>query len=194
MAEEARDVTGSQKARAAASPALEANVSYKEYSGSVKIADNKLATEFVPGTGAVSLFAIICMKIDNIPFAKLSRGFPYGLAAAASFGASVTIIGALTHFWRANKAQAEGAITKAVKAADLGVKSIDEGRSLLVKLHCYTPQSFLQFVSDYESKKVKQRLEEELSKVGCTGELSITIENIEEVEEHKKKLRYDSVC
>ena len=74
---------------------------------------------------------------------------------------------------------------------DPEVREIGPG-SLLVKLQCHTPRSFLQFVSDYESQKVKQRLEEELSKIGFTEELSITIENIGEVEEHKKKLGYAS--
>ena len=72
---------------------------------------------------------------------------------------------------------------------DRDVGDINRG-SLLIDLHCHTAESFLQFLEDYESGKVKKDLEEELLKIEIEVEdLSVKIKNEKEVEEHKKKLR-----
>ena len=72
---------------------------------------------------------------------------------------------------------------------DRVVGDINRG-SLLVDLHCHTPESFLQFLEDYESGKVRKDLKDELLKIDIEmEELSIKIKNEKEVEEHKKKLR-----
>ena len=191
MAEEARDVAA-EAARAAARPVLDFNISHGDSSCSLKIDNLPLATEVVRGIGAVAAVAgvagvgtIVWLKIDSIPLTEVARGVGIGAGVA------------LAYFWMKNRGNTEEAIRNALEerpvagaqAPDPEVREIGEG-SLLVKLQCYTSQSFIQFISDYESQKVKRRLEEELSKVGFTEELTITIKNKEEVEEQKKKLRY----
>ena len=72
---------------------------------------------------------------------------------------------------------------------DRDVGDINRG-SLLIDVHCHTAESFLQFLEDYESGKVKKDLKEELLKIEIVVEdLSIKIKNEKEVEEHKNKLR-----
>ena len=157
-----------------------------------------MATEVIRGAGIVGLGALICMKIDSIPIAEVARGIGIGVGVAGVAG----VAGGVVYFWMKNRESTERAIREALEerpaagahAPDPEVREIGEG-SLLVKLRCHTARGFLQFISDYESQKVKRRLEKELSKVGFTEELTITIENKEEVEEQKKKLRYVSwIC
>lgn len=62
-------------------------------------------------------------------------------------------------------------------------------KSILVELHCYTTENFLSLVEDLEKGIVKKRLEEEFEKVGCKGELEITITNKEEVYEALGEIR-----
>ena len=183
---------------AAARNALKFSVSHGGSSCSFEIEDKQLATEVIRGAAAVGLGAVICMKIDSIPFAEVARGIGIGAGIAGVAGVAAGVV----YFWKKNREGTERAIREALEerpaaeahAPDPEVREIGEG-SLLVKLQCHTPRSFLQFISDYESQKVKRRLEEELSKVGFTEELTITIENKEEVEEQNKKLRYVSwIC
>ena len=61
--------------------------------------------------------------------------------------------------------------------------------SILVELLCYTTESFLSFMEDLEKGRVKRRLEEEFQKVGCKGELEITITNAGEVHEALDEIR-----
>ena len=61
--------------------------------------------------------------------------------------------------------------------------------SILVELRCYTTKSFLSFMEDLEKGRVKRRLEEEFQKVGCKGELEITITNAGEVHEALDEIR-----
>lgn len=76
----------------------------------------------------------------------------------------------------------------AIGAADPEVINIEEG-SIIVKLRCHTPQSVLQFVKDFNEKKVKRRLEEELKKIGFDKELEVTIVNGQEVFQREQELR-----
>ena len=62
-------------------------------------------------------------------------------------------------------------------------------KSILVELHCYTTENFLSLVEDLEKGIVKRRLEEEFEKVGCKGELELTITNKEEVYEALGEIR-----
>ena len=102
----------------------------------------------------------------------------------------------INNFWSKNNDKVGKAVRKALEKGtvnpDPQVIEIRAG-SLLVKLRCHTPRSFLQFDRDYKSQKVNQRLEEELSTVGFEKKLTIDVENKEEVEEKKKKLRYVSL-
>ena len=64
----------------------------------------------------------------------------------------------------------------------------EEG-SLRVLLHCLTAKRFLEIFEDYESGKMKDRLEEEFTLAGImvTG-LSVGIDNMEEVSKTKKAI------
>ena len=194
-AAEAGQIVAGEAAGAAARHALKLSVSHGVSSCSLEIEDKQLATEVIRGAGIVGLGALICMKIDSIPIAEVARGIGIGVGVAG-------VAGGVVYFWMKNRESTERAVREALEerpaagahAPDPEVREIGEG-SLLVTLQCHTPQSFLQFISDYESQKVKRRLEKELSKVGFTEKLTITIENKEEVEEQKKKLRYVSwIC
>ena len=117
------------------------------------------------------------------------------MAAAVGVGVGVGIgVGTITAIYYSRDIIRRG-IRDAVERAlggerdDRDVGDINRG-SLLVDLHCHTAQSFLQFLEDYESGKVKKDLNEELLKIEIeVEELSIKIKNEKEVEEHKKKLR-----
>ena len=66
---------------------------------------------------------------------------------------------------------------------------IEPRQSILVELHCYTTENFLSLVEDFEKGIVKRRLKEEFEKVGCKGELELTITNKEEVYEALGEIR-----
>ena len=191
-AEEAGQIVAGEAAGTAARHALKLSVSHGVSRFSLEIEDKQLATEVIRGAAAVGLGALICMKIDSIPIAEVARGIGIGAGVAAGAG----VAGGVVYYWMKNRESTERAVREALEerpaaeahAPDPEVREIGEG-SLLIKLQCHTAESFLQFISDYESQKVKRCLEEELSKVGFTEELTITIENKEEVEEQKKKLR-----
>ena len=63
-------------------------------------------------------------------------------------------------------------------------------RCLVVELHCHSPESFLQFLDDYELGKVEKRLSEEFSKIGI-NKVTVEIENEEEVLRRREVIRYD---
>ena len=67
--------------------------------------------------------------------------------------------------------------------------TVEPFNSILVELHCYTTENFLSLVEDFEKGIVKRRLEEEFEKVGCKGELELTITNEEEVYEALGEIR-----
>lgn len=78
------------------------------------------------------------------------------------------------------------------------IKSVFEGicqvwnitrGSIVVELYCDTEQSFLAFMEAFETKKIKQRLEEEFQKVGFKEELELTITNDKDVYEKLDKIR-----
>ena len=61
--------------------------------------------------------------------------------------------------------------------------------SLHVQVRCFTNKRFLDVLADYESGRVKQRLETELAKVGLKVEgLKVDIENRDEVNERKRAI------
>ena len=73
--------------------------------------------------------------------------------------------------------QACMAVKEALEASGRRVAGVRPSESVVVELHCYTRQSFVSLVDDFESGKVKRRLEEEFAKVGYKGELEVTIIN-----------------
>ena len=83
-----------------------------------------------------------------------------------------------------NKAVEElgrNAVTVVLESSGRQVINMRPIKSVLVELRCYTKESFLSFMADLESGKVKRRLEEEFAKVGYKGELEVTIRNEKDV-------------
>ena len=67
---------------------------------------------------------------------------------------------------------------------DPEVVRIERG-SIFVKLLCHTRQSFMEFISDYATRKLHQRLHEELSNIGFEGAFEIAIEQVKEVQRYR---------
>ena len=95
---------------------------------------------------------------------------------------------ALGTFLYRNPELVTGAVRVALEGLGLQVGDIAPG-SIIVELHCNTKESFLSFVEDFETNKVKQKLEEEFFNVGFKGEFEVTITNIKEVHEKLDQIR-----
>ena len=57
------------------------------------------------------------------------------------------------------------------------IRSVQPFNSILVELGCRTTKDFLSLMEELGKGRVKRRLEEEFEKVGCKGELEVTIAN-----------------
>ena len=125
-----------------------------------------------------------------------TTGFSVSLKIDNTILAGLVSVGALSlgAYYLANRRPVENAIRNGLEirndagVVDPEVRNIEEG-SILVELHCYSEQSFIQFVEDFEAKKVKQRLEEEFTKIGFQGQFCVTIENADEVYKKVKVVR-----
>ena len=84
---------------------LNLSVSHRGSSCSLKIEDKQLATEVIRGAAAVGLGALICMKIDSIPFAEVARGIGIGAGVA----------GGVVYFWKKNRESIERAVREALE-------------------------------------------------------------------------------
>ena len=143
----------------------------------------RAAFDFTASLNAAGDFKI-SLKIEN---ALLAAGFALGAYGLAAFYLRS----------RENRIKTENAIKDALEQPsaagvaqdrDPEVGRITSG-SILVELLCHTPQSFLQFVSDYESGKVLHRLEREMTKIGFKQDLKISILNEDKLRTYKKHLR-----
>ena len=108
-------------------------------------------------------------------------------------GIAVTAAVTLGVFYLKNKQSVENAVRNALEensenGTDPEVRNIEEG-SIIVELYCHTVRSLLKFVDDFETKKVKYRLEEEFTKIGLKGELPVIITNEEEVYKKVQEIR-----
>lgn len=131
------------------------------------------AHEFEAGYGAERYY--INVKIDNPRSAD-------GIPGAVSLG----------NFYHANTVGTKAAVrsifltfTEVIQAEVLGMAA----SSILVKLCLHTKRSFLEFIDAFEAKIVKERLREELSKIGFKDELEVTFENEREVYETLNLIR-----
>ena len=79
-------------------------------------------------------------------------------------------------------------ITEVLSRPAIEVGNIALG-SILVDLNCSTKESFLNFMKDFEAKKVEQRLEEKFNKDGFELNLEVTITN--EIEVYKRLAQID---
>ena len=121
----------------------------------------------------------IALEIDD----RILKGVAVAACATAAIGA----------FYLRHRRESEKAIRNSLEKnengeGDLQVIKIEKG-SIRVELCCHTQKSFLQFVKDFEEKKVKRRLEEEFKKIGFDKELEVTIVNAQEVFQRKHEIR-----
>ena len=110
-------------------------------------------------------------------------------------GKTATTLGALYVGYELMRPVIKAAVKKALggERDDQRDPDIKPG-SLHVKIHCLTDERFLEVLSDYESGRMKERLQEEFSHVGIKVEgLKVEIENMEEVNKTKDAIhkRYD---
>ena len=71
---------------------------------------------------------------------------------------------------------------------DQAIRDIRTG-CLHVILHCFTDQRLLEVLEDFESGRMKERLEKEFSKIGIeVGGLKVEIDNIEEIMKRKEQM------
>lgn len=123
-------------------------------------------------------------------------GFSVSLKIDNAILAGIATVGALSlgAFYVANKFRVENAVRNGLEnrneAGDVDpeVRNIEES-SVCVELYCHSEHSLLQFVEDFEAQKVKQRLEEELTKIGFEQNLTVTITNADEVYTKVKEIR-----
>ena len=116
------------------------------------------------------------LKIVDRPLAAgaLVAGIGFGVALAALLYRNPELV--------------SGAVRGALEGPGLQVGNIAPG-SIIVELQCNTRESFLLFLEDFETKKVKQRLEEEFFKIGFKEELEVAIMNDKEVHEKLGQIR-----
>ncbi|XP_028410289.1 kinesin light chain-like [Dendronephthya gigantea] len=144
------------------------------------------------------LFAFT-VATDNVEVAKevcgtaktLGQGLGQGLGAGLGIGLG---LGAVYVAYNSLKPIIEGAVERGVggERDDQDVRGIRPG-SLHFELHCFTDERFLEVLADYESGRMKERLQEELSLVGIKVEgLKVKIENMEEVNEKKEAINLRS--
>ena len=103
---------------------------------------------------------------------------------------SVTTLGALYLGYKSARFLIETAVKKGLggERADQEVGDIKPG-SLHVRLHCLTDERFLQVFADYESGRMKERLQEEFLQVGIQVEgLKVVIQNMVEVNKAKEAI------
>ena len=109
------------------------------------------------------------------------------LAAGALVGIGVAAI-ALGAFYYENPELVTEAVRAALEGPGRQIANIGQG-SISVELLCTMKDSFLSFMEDFESKKVKQRLERELKRIGFNAELDVTIVNNEDVYHKLSQIR-----
>ena len=138
--------------------------------------------------------------------ASISCNFPGGGEFSINIGTdnvqvvqgmlkTVTTLGALYFGYKLLKPLVESAVKNGLggERDDQEIRGIRPG-SLHVLLHCFTDERFLEVLADYESGRMKERLQDEFSQVGFKVEgLKVVIENAVEVNKTKEAInqRYD---
>ena len=104
---------------------------------------------------------------------------------------TVTTLGAMYLGYRSVRFLIETAVNRGLggERDDQEVRDIKPG-SLRVQLHCFTDKRFLEVLADYESGKMKERLQEEFSLVGIKVKgMRVQIENVAEVNRTKEAIK-----
>ena len=84
----------------------------------------------------------------------------------------------------------DGAVSRGLggERDDQEIRDIKPG-SLHVLLHCFTDQRLLEVLEDFESGRMKERLQKEFSEIGIEVEgLRVEIDNIQEVKKRKEQM------
>ena len=127
------------------------------------------------------------ISANSIEVVKEICGTAVKLSAVGTIGTIGAIYG-----YPLLKTLIDAAVAKAFGGDERDDQEIREIRpgSLYVLLRCFTEARFLEVLEDYESGKIKQRLEEEFLNVGIkTTELVVEIKNMKEVEERKVAIK-----
>ena len=132
----------------------------------------------------------------DLSLSASSSGFSVSLKIDNTLLAGILGVGALTlgAFYLANRRPVENAIRNSLEErdetgiTDPEVRSIENG-SIFVELCCHTERSLLQFVQDFETKKVKRTLEKEFNEIGFKEDLDVTIRNAGEVYNKVQEIR-----
>ena len=99
-------------------------------------------------------------------------------------------LGAMYFGYKLIARKIDGAVSRGLggERDDQKIRDIKPG-SLHVLLHCFTNQRLLEVLDDFESGRMKERLEKEFSKIGIEVEgLKIEIDNIQEVKKRKEQM------
>ena len=102
------------------------------------------------------------------------------LAGAALLGLGIGCGVSLGVLFYRNPELVTGVVIEVLRRPAIEVGNIAAG-SILVDLYCGTKQSFLNFMEDFEARKVEQRLEEKFKKFGFEMNLEVTIKNEKDV-------------
>ena len=112
------------------------------------------------------------------------------IAGYVSLGGATTL--AALYGWRFFRPLIGDVINRVFGGDDQEALQIVVG-SLHVKLDCFTAERFLEVLHDYETGRIKERLEKEFSEFGFKVEgMKIQIENIDEVNEKKDSMNNKS--
>ena len=92
---------------------------------------------------------------------------------------------------RLTRGKIEGAVKRALGGERDDQKDLHfEPESLRVRLHCFTDERFLEVLKDYESGKMKDRLQQEFWKAGIEVDgLTVQIENMGGIHRTKEAIK-----
>lgn len=138
--------------------------------------------------GSANVAGATAWNALEVAVSASTTGFSVSIKIGNTILAGIVSVGALSlgAYYLANRRPVENAIRNGLEirneagVLDPEVRNIEEG-SILVELRCHSEQSFIQFVEDFEAKKVEHRLKEEFTKIGFSGRLHVTIRNTNEV-------------
>ena len=138
------------------------------------------------------------ISTDSVEVARELLGKESASSSSSSGITEDGTLGALYSDYRSLRAVIFDVVKKGLGGERDGQRDPDiKPGSLRVLLHCLTDKRFLEVLEDYESGKMKERLQEEFSKAGIkvTG-LKVEIRNIEEVNKTKEAInkRYYYIC
>jgi hypothetical protein len=143
---------------------------------------------FVVSTSSVFVVKEVCGAIVGV---TKELGGAHVVEITKEVGGTVVKLAALYTGYKLLRPVIEGAVKKGFggERDDQDVRDIRPG-SLHVLLRCFTDERFLEVLADYESGRIKERLQKEFSDVGIEVEgLKVKIENMKEVEKTRAVIK-----